>query len=187
MDELQAARECVMAVGVRRTTFSDVARRAGISRMTLYRRHPDIASLLSALIARELGEIVAGTQAEVRDLPTARPRLVEALVRGAQAMTGNPLLLRILEVDPELLMPYVFDRLGETQRAVLKALERYILAGQHDGTIRAGDPVPIAACLELAARGFIFAARARDRACQPADAFEQLRVMVDAYLMPVGR
>ena len=35
---LDAARACVLAVGVRRTTFSDVARRAGVSRMTLYRR-----------------------------------------------------------------------------------------------------------------------------------------------------
>ncbi|MCP2262032.1 transcriptional regulator, TetR family, partial [Streptoalloteichus tenebrarius] len=29
---LDAARECVLAVGVRRTTLTDVARRAGVSR-----------------------------------------------------------------------------------------------------------------------------------------------------------
>jgi AcrR family transcriptional regulator len=184
MDELEAARECVMAVGVRRTTFSDVARRASISRMTLYRRHPDITSLLSALIARDLGEIVADTQAEVRDQPTGRQRLVEALIRGGLAMTSSPLVLRILEVDPELLMPYVFDRMGETQRAVLDLLKGYIVDGQRDRSIRSGDPTEIAACLELAARGFVFAARARERACEPAEAFEQLRAMVDAYLMP---
>jgi len=104
MDELDAARECVMAVGVRRTTFSDVAFRAGISRMTLYRRYPELGSVLSALIARDLGAIIVATEAEVRDLPAAQQRLVEALVRGAQAMTRSPLVLRILEVDPELLM-----------------------------------------------------------------------------------
>lgn len=187
MDELQAARECVMAVGVRRTTFSDVARRAGISRMTLYRRHPDIASLMSALIANELGEIVTDTQLQVRDLRTARQRIVEALVCGTQAMTSNALVLRILEVDPELLMPYAFDRLGETQRAVLKVLQGYITEGQRDGSIRAGEPAPIAACLELAARSFVFSARAGERGCAPAEAFEQLRAMVDAYLTPVTR
>ncbi len=88
MDELAAARECVMAVGVRRTTFSDVAFRAGISRMKLYRRYPDLGSVLSALIARDLGAIIVATEAAVRDLPAARQRLVEALVRGAQAMTA---------------------------------------------------------------------------------------------------
>lgn len=187
MDELDAARECVMAVGVRRTTFSDVAFRAGISRMTLYRRYTDLGSVLSALIARDLGAIIVATEAEVRDLPAARQRLVEALVRGAQAMTRSPLVLRILEVDPELLMPYVVARLGETQRAVLGVLESHIVEGQKDGSIRGGDRAAIAACLELAARGFVFAARARERACEPADAFEQLRAMVDAYLTPVPR
>jgi len=94
-------------------------------------------------------------------------------------------VLRILEVDPELLLPYVFDRLGETQRAVLEALEAHIVNGQHDGSIRAGDPRAMAACLELSARGFVFAARARERACEPAEAFEQLHAMVNAYLTPV--
>ncbi|CAM5511644.1 hypothetical protein SHIRM173S_11244 [Streptomyces hirsutus] len=35
---LDAVRDCVLAVGVRRTTLTDVARRAGVCRMTLYRR-----------------------------------------------------------------------------------------------------------------------------------------------------
>ena len=35
---LDSARACVLAVGVRRTTMTDIARRAGVSRMTLYRR-----------------------------------------------------------------------------------------------------------------------------------------------------
>ena len=39
---LDAARACVLDVGVRRTTMTDVARRAGVSRMTLYRRFPDL-------------------------------------------------------------------------------------------------------------------------------------------------
>ncbi len=174
-----------MAVGVRRTTFSDVARVAGISRMTLYRRFPDLPSVLAALIARDLGAIVAGTLAEVEHLATARERLAEALVRGAEAMTRDPLVLRILEVDPELLLPYVIDRIGETQRAVLDVLERYIAEGQRDGSIRGGDAPVMAACLELSARGFVFSARASERACDAASAFDQLRMMIDAYLTPV--
>jgi AcrR family transcriptional regulator len=186
VDELDAARECVMAVGVRRTTFSDVARRAGVSRMTLYRRYPDVASLLSALIASDLGAVMSDVQADVERLSTARERLVEALVGGAEAMARSPLLLRILEVDPELLSPYVFDRLGETQRTVLQILQAYVVEGQRDGSIRDGDPALFAACLELSTRSFVFAARACERACTPAEAFAQLRAMVHAYLAPPG-
>ena len=56
---LDAARECVLAVGVRRTTVTDVARRAGVSRMTLYRRFPDLEAVLAALMTREFGRLVA--------------------------------------------------------------------------------------------------------------------------------
>ena len=43
---LDAARDCVLEVGVRRTTLTDVAKRAGVSRMTLYRRFPDVSALV---------------------------------------------------------------------------------------------------------------------------------------------
>ena len=55
---LDAARECVLAVGVRRTTVTDVARRAGVSRMTLYRRYPDLEAVLAALMTREFGRLI---------------------------------------------------------------------------------------------------------------------------------
>lgn len=186
MNELDAARECVMAVGLRRTTFSDVARRAGLSRMTLYSRHPDLQSILAALMKRDLGSIIESAVAQAADLPTARERLVDSLVHAVEALSSNTLLLRILEVDPELLLPYAIDRIGQTQRAVLTAMERYVRLGHDDGSIRAGDPAAIAACLELSARGFVFSAGASERACDPACAVAELRAMVDAYLTPVA-
>ena len=50
---LDAAREVVLAVGVRRTTLTEVARRAGLSRMTIYRRWPDVRALVADLMTRE--------------------------------------------------------------------------------------------------------------------------------------
>lgn len=185
MDELDAARECVMAVGVRRTTFSDVAQRAGISRMTLYRRHPDLASVLSALMSRDFGAIVADAQTHADHLPSGRERIVAGLIHTVEAMAASPLVRRLLELDPELLLPYVVDRLGETQHVMLDVMGRYIDEGQRDGSIRAGEPRPIAACLLLSARSFVFVARAREHACEPAAVLAELRTMVDAYLTPV--
>ena len=39
---LDAARACILDVGWRRTTLTEVARRAGVSRMTIYRAWPDM-------------------------------------------------------------------------------------------------------------------------------------------------
>src|SRR3954469_16944752 len=103
---LDAARACVLAVGVRRTTVTDVARRAGVSRMTLYRRFPDLEGVLAALMKREFGRLVADAAAQAEGSNT-RERVVAMVTHGAQALASDPLFERLLAVDPELLLPYV--------------------------------------------------------------------------------
>lgn len=131
---LDAARACVLAVGVRRTTVTDVARRAAVSRMTLYRRFPDVTSLIQALMTREFSAIIGEVDAQAGQLPTARERLVEGAVGGADRLTRNPLFLRIVDVDPELLLPYVTTRLGSFQHAVVSAFEERVREGVEDGS-----------------------------------------------------
>src|SRR3954466_3926875 len=108
---LDAARECVLAVGVRRTTFSDVARRAGVSRMTLYRRFPDLEALLSSLMTREFGRVVSEAR-KASNGGSVRERAVGIVVLAARRLHADPLFDRLLDVDPELLLPYVTLRLG---------------------------------------------------------------------------
>src|ERR671931_270215 len=77
---LDAARACVLDVGVRLTTLSSVARTAGVSRMTLYRRFPDVRSLLAALMTREFGALLARAGGATSATARARERLVAATV-----------------------------------------------------------------------------------------------------------
>src|SRR6478752_5646151 len=51
---LDAALAEVLAHGIRRTTASDIARRCGIARQTLYRYWPDAQAVFAALVTREL-------------------------------------------------------------------------------------------------------------------------------------
>src|SRR5919108_4151268 len=90
---LDAARECVLAVGVRRTTVTDVARRAGVSRMTLYRRFPDLEAILAALMTREFGRLV-DEAVERADGATARERVVAIVVHGSRSLAHDPLFMR---------------------------------------------------------------------------------------------
>ena len=55
---LAAARETILSVGWKRATLTDVARRAELSRMTVYRAYPDMQSILADLMTREwVGQI----------------------------------------------------------------------------------------------------------------------------------
>ena len=58
---LDAARACILDVGWRRTTLTEVARRAGVSRMTIYRTWADMPTLLADLMTREWTGLVAAT------------------------------------------------------------------------------------------------------------------------------
>jgi AcrR family transcriptional regulator len=177
---LDAARECVLAVGVRRTTVTDVARRAGVSRMTLYRRFPDLEGLLSALMTREFGRLVANGRNSAAEA-TTRERVVAMVVQGSRALAGDPLFARLLDVDPELLLPYVTVRLGGMQRMAVAAATAELAA--HDDSIRTDVPPEVlAAGIELIARGFVLAARG---ALEPAlDPWAELGRAVDGYLRP---
>ncbi|MBE1537560.1 TetR/AcrR family transcriptional regulator [Actinomadura algeriensis] len=155
---LDAARDCVLAVGVRRTTLTDIARRAGVSRMTLYRRWPDVRTIVADLMTREWVRIGAAVRPPDDGRPV-RSRLVDGLVEGVRTFRGHPLLRKIVDVDPELLLPYVLDRLGASQRAFLELFEDAIAAGHRDGTIRSGHPARQARALLLVVQSYALSGR----------------------------
>ena len=113
---LDAAREAILAVGWSRTTLTDIARRAGVSRMTLYRRWPDTQTLLADLMTREWGRVV--NEAVATPGPETRTRcdrITEGVVAIVRALRADELLRRIIDLDPEVLLPYLLDRRGRSQ------------------------------------------------------------------------
>jgi AcrR family transcriptional regulator len=154
---LDAAREAILAVGWSRTTLTDIARRAGVSRMTLYRRWPDTQTLLADLMTREWGHVVERAAIEGDD-SRILDRITHGIVATVQSLRANALLRRIVDVDPEVLLPYLLDRRGRSQEMVAEALGSLIAEGQRDGSIRGGDPVVLARSLVLACHGFTLSA-----------------------------
>jgi AcrR family transcriptional regulator len=157
-----AVRESVLAVGVRRTTLTDVARRAGVSRMTLYRMAPDVEALILAVMTSDFAGLLADAEAASARRRTARARLVAMTVDVARRLPEEPLFRRVLDVDPELLLPYVIDRIGSTQRLAIGHVQRVIADGHADGSIRRGDPEVMATALLVAVAPFVISARLLD-------------------------
>ena len=155
---LDAARDCILDVGWRRTTLTEVARRAGVSRMTIYRTWSDMPQLLADLMTREWGGVVADTLAQEDPSATTVDRLVGDIVGTVRRLRENELFLRIVELDPELLLPYLLSRRGRSQDAILELTVRAIADGQGEGAVRRGNPVAIARGLLLAAHGFVLSA-----------------------------
>lgn len=183
---LRAAYDCVLDLGVRRATMAEVARRAGVSRMTVYRRYDDLDRLMAALLTQQLGAVMAEVERRARRRATARRRAVVAITDTVAALSVHPLLRGVLDVDPEALLPLVFERFGSSQRLARDHLAEDIRAGMSryggDGSIRPGDPDRMALALVLTAQSFVFSARVVERTDPSVAA--QLGDVADRYLAP---
>lgn len=184
---LDAARDSILSVGWKRTTLTDVARRAGLSRMTVYRTYPDMRSLFGDLMTREWADMltgldVAGTEGDDPDLAGLIAQRVVAAVR---ALRVNPLFRRIVDVDPELLLPYLLDRRGRSQQAVLDLVVDGIAVAQAAGSVRAGEPQVLGRSVLLAAQGFALSHQTMTGDEVTEDALDtELAELVRRYLAP---
>lgn len=186
---LDAARACILDVGWRRTTLTEVARRAGVSRMTIYRAWPDMPSLLGDLMTREWRGVLGATGAPAVDGGDGTAGdiagVADRVLRTVHGLRDNELFSRIVELDPELLLPYLLSRRGRSQDHVLGLIEAGITDGQAAGSIRSGSATALARALVLALHGFVLSAHTMvdDRVTQEAlDA--ELRELVHRALAP---
>lgn len=181
---LDAVAASIYAVGVRRTTMADVARRAGLSRSTLYTHFTDVRQAAAALLTREMVSLLTDEAARGDTKRPAREQLVEHATAMAAQVPDNPLIERILEVDAELLVPYLVTKLGSSQRAVLDTVQMHIVDGQRDGSTRAGDPSLLAFTTFLITQAFVISARIAEAEHGRAAALEELALVLDRALAP---
>lgn len=141
---LDAAAECVLAYGVDRVTLAEIARRAGISRPTVYRRFPDTQSILAALLTARVVRVLD----DAGDSETGRRALVARIVGVARRLRHDQIVMSVLHDAPELAMVYIAERLGTSQQILIDAVAGQLKLAQEDGSVRAGDPRRLAAmCL----------------------------------------
>ncbi len=185
---LDAARACILDVGWRRTTLTEVARRAGVSRMTIYRTWTDMPELLGDLMTREWGELVASTQPTLGADGTDGPepgQIADGVLRAVAVLRDNELFVRIVELDPELILPYLLARRGRSQDLILGLLAAAIEAGQASGSVRKGNPIALARAVVLAAHGFVLSAHTMaDDDVAPDELDDELRILIERTLLP---
>lgn len=96
---LRAAEACFAEHGVRRTTMDDVARRAGVSRPTVYRYFADRDALVLAVIARRTRAFSSPARAFIEAQPTFAAQIVEGVTFVIEAGRADPLTHALLRPD----------------------------------------------------------------------------------------
>lgn len=91
--------------GIRRTSMEDVARRAGVSRMTVFRRFASKQRLVDVVIAREVHRGMQELDLLWEGAETLEDRLVAGFEFAGRYVSGHPLFDRLLRSEPEVLLP----------------------------------------------------------------------------------
>ncbi|CQD17630.1 helix-turn-helix domain-containing protein [Mycobacterium europaeum] len=150
---LAAAASCVVDFGVARVTLAEIARRAGVSRPTVYRRWPDTRSIVAALLTRHVTEAMRAAPL----LGDDRESLVRQIVTVADLLRRDRLVMSVLH--SELAPIYITERLGTSQHMLIEALAARLEVAQRTGSVRAGDPLKMATMVLLIAQSTIQSAQ----------------------------
>src|SRR5699024_793612 len=184
---LDATRACVEAFGVRRTTLTDVARRAGVSRPTVYRRWPDVTALVADLLTRKLRTLLLDEETATKDDllgENTRERLVRHAAELARSLHSYHLYTRNVDTEPELMETYSFHRLGTSHRMALDIVGAIVAEGQEDGSIRTGAPAALARVVLVTVQGTVTSRRLYTGVFDEEELIGELAVLLDGYLAP---
>jgi TetR/AcrR family transcriptional repressor of uid operon len=91
--------------GIRRTSMEDVARRAGVSRMTVFRRFASKQRLVEIVIAREVRRGMQELDLLWEGAETLEDRLVTGFEFAGRYVRDHPLFDRLLRSEPDVLLP----------------------------------------------------------------------------------
>jgi AcrR family transcriptional regulator len=177
---LDATASCVLAYGVERVTLAEIARRAGVSRPTVYRRFPDTRSILAALLTMRITHALD----DVPSRGVGRERLVARIVAIAECLRRDDVIMAILHQTPELAMTYLSERLGTSQQILLDTVAGELKAAQDDGSVRGGDVRQLAAMSLLITQSTILSAQMVEPILDASALAIELAYSLNGYLKP---
>lgn len=178
---LDAAASGFRENGIRRTSVNDIARRAGVGRMTVYRRFPHRDQLVTAALLREARAELRAMGRTLSTLDDVEAQLVEGFVRSVQTARTHPLFVRLMETEPEDVALRLTLRGASTLELVRGFVVTLLDAGVATGRLR---PMDTHATAEILARVALSLVTLPATAL-PVEDPEELRRFARAHVLPL--
>ncbi|MEU6534334.1 TetR/AcrR family transcriptional regulator [Streptomyces sp. NPDC047000] len=178
---LDAALEQFTTFGLRRSSVDDVAKRAGVSRVTVYRRFQNKDGLVEACLLREGSRFFQELDSAVASLPTMADRVVEGFVVTLRHTRAHPLFGGLLRLEPEVVLPYFTVQGSSSLTATTEYLTGHLRRAQQAEGRPESDPRPVAELMVRIAVSFLL----NPAGCIELDDEEQARAFARRYLTPL--
>jgi len=178
---LDAALAQFCATGLTRSTMDDVARRAGLARVTIYRRFENKNALIEAVLLRECRRCLAALEETVGGVPRIEQRIVEGFAFALRYTREHPLIGGLLRLEPQVILPFMTVR-AELATAIIRGF-----LAMHLGRARGTDGLdqvdiePIAELMARITTSFLLS----PASCIPCESDEEMRAFARRYLVPL--
>ncbi|HEX6568577.1 MAG TPA: TetR family transcriptional regulator [Acidimicrobiales bacterium] len=126
---LRAAVEAAAIHGLSRLSVADVAKRAGLSRPTLYKQFESKDALVAAAVQREAAAIVDAVRTVVETTDDPHAALEAGVLTALRLVRDHPLLDRVVRTEPEVLVPLLTTDDGMVLAAIRLPVEQMVAAG----------------------------------------------------------
>jgi AcrR family transcriptional regulator len=136
---LAATYRCVERFGLAKTTIEDVVKESGLSRATIYRQFPGGRDeLLLETVGWELANYFTALADYVRDAPDLVQLLEQGLVYAQRSVAEHVVLRKILDTEPERLLPLLTVESAKTLPFIADFLHPYLAREAAAGRLRDG-------------------------------------------------
>jgi AcrR family transcriptional regulator len=125
---LSAAVEAAAVHGVNRLSVADVAKRAGMSRPTLYKHFPSKDALVAATVQREAAAMAQAVRDVVDPIDDPRRALEAGVLLALRLVREHPLLDRVVRTEPETLVPLLTTDASPVMAALRVPVEGMVAA-----------------------------------------------------------
>lgn len=177
---LDVASDLIASRGTGGFTIAELARDARVSRPTIYRRWSGTDEVVRAALLRQTVSIIARMSPEVR----SGQELVAEVMRFSELFREDRVFRRLLDREPEAFTQYSLERVGSSQRAMLRWLEDAIARCQADGSVREGAPGDMSVMLLLIVQSAVLSRQAVSSLIGASEWHRELTHAVEGYLRP---
>jgi AcrR family transcriptional regulator len=152
---LDAAMELLGAYGVKRTSIDEIARRAGVNRVTVFRRFGSKDGVVEELYIRELRRMFALVSEAAQAAPDAAGSVADVFVTFMRFSRAHPLIARVAQLEPQWLIEAMRADSPPIMDLARGFVADRIRSGQRRGAVPERDALQLADVLVRLALSYI--------------------------------
>nr|WP_042191149.1 TetR/AcrR family transcriptional regulator [Kibdelosporangium sp. MJ126-NF4]CEL19876.1 Transcriptional regulator, TetR family [Kibdelosporangium sp. MJ126-NF4]CTQ97100.1 Transcriptional regulator, TetR family [Kibdelosporangium sp. MJ126-NF4] len=179
---LDGAYDQFCRMGIRRSTMEDVAKQAGVSRITVYRRFAGKDELVKQVVQREFRRYFDQFLIDIEHAETLADRVVIGFASALRAIRKNPVIGGLITAEPDIILPSMVSDGGAILHAVQRFVAGQLRREQSAGNLSADVDIELAAELmaRVSASFLVTPSRVVDL-----DDEEQVRAVARKFLVPM--